>query len=84
MPLHPRRTASQLTSDTPHPARVPAAQLFLILLLGYAALHIVIEIQTRYRYDIMPCVFILQSYGIYVCYAGIARLFAWKRTAAES
>ncbi|RAV19324.1 glycosyltransferase family 39 protein [Paenibacillus contaminans] len=84
MTPHPQGTGSQLTSDTPHPARVPAAQLFLILLLGYAALHIVIEIQTRYRYDIMPCVFIMQSYGIYVCYSGVARLFVGKRTAAES
>jgi 4-amino-4-deoxy-L-arabinose transferase-like glycosyltransferase len=39
------------------------ACLYLLLLLGYAALHIVIEIQTRYRFDIFPCIFVLQSFG---------------------
>lgn len=39
------------------------ASMFLLLLLGYAALHIVIEVQTRYRFDIFPCVFILKSLG---------------------
>ncbi|MDF2659660.1 MAG: dolichyl-phosphate-mannose-protein mannosyltransferase [Paenibacillus sp.] len=39
------------------------ASIFVLLLLGYAALHIVIEVQTRYRFDIFPCVFILQSLG---------------------
>lgn len=39
------------------------ASLYLLLLLGYAALHIVIEIQTRYRFDIFPCIFVLQSFG---------------------
>jgi hypothetical protein len=41
------------------------ASLFLLLLLGYAALHVVIEVQTRYRFDIWPCAIILQSFGIY-------------------
>ncbi|WP_079410724.1 ArnT family glycosyltransferase [Paenibacillus ferrarius] len=45
----------------------PQVVFFLLLLLGYAALHLVIEIQARYRFDIMPCLFILQSYGVYVC-----------------
>ncbi|MGM0876417.1 MAG: glycosyltransferase family 39 protein [Bacillota bacterium] len=40
--------------------------LFLILLLGYAAAHLLIEVQTRYRFDIMPSLFILQGYGVYV------------------
>ncbi|MEF3302340.1 ArnT family glycosyltransferase [Paenibacillus sp. GYB003] len=39
------------------------ASLFALLLLGYAALHVVIEVQTRYRFDIFPCVFVLQSFG---------------------
>ncbi|MBP1990273.1 glycosyltransferase family 39 protein [Paenibacillus eucommiae] len=45
-----------------------AYMLFLILLLGYAAVHLVIEIQTRYRLDIMPAFIILQSFGLYVVY----------------
>ncbi|WP_158606474.1 ArnT family glycosyltransferase [Paenibacillus ginsengarvi] len=39
------------------------AGLYTLLLLGYAALHVVIEVQTRYRFDIFPCIFVLQSYG---------------------
>jgi len=41
------------------------AYLFLLLLLGYAAIHIVIEVQTRYRFDIFPAVFVLQASGLY-------------------
>ncbi len=43
---------------------VPTYPLFVLLVLGYATIHIAIEIQTRYRMDIMPALFILQSYGI--------------------
>lgn len=42
--------------------------LFLIILLGYALIHFIIEIQTRYRFDVMPSIFILQSYSIYWTY----------------
>ncbi|WP_187274441.1 glycosyltransferase family 39 protein [Paenibacillus sp. N3.4] len=47
----------------------PKSSFFLLLLVGYAGLHLIIEIQTRYRFDIMPCIFILQSYGVYVLYS---------------
>ncbi|MFE7060736.1 ArnT family glycosyltransferase [Sutcliffiella sp. NPDC057660] len=40
--------------------------LFLILILGYAAVHILIEIQTRYRFDMMPALFILSGHGVYM------------------
>ncbi|KQO01294.1 hypothetical protein ASF12_15785 [Paenibacillus sp. Leaf72] len=40
--------------------------LFLILLLGYAFVQLWIEIQARYRLDLLPCFILLQSYGIYM------------------
>ncbi|ENQ3106836.1 glycosyltransferase family 39 protein [Bacillus cereus] len=40
--------------------------LFLLLIIGYIAVHFLIEIQTRYRYFIIPSFFIIQSYGIYM------------------
>lgn len=49
------------------------AALFMLLLLGYAALHLVIEIQTRYRFDILPCMFILAGYGVYLLRRPIAQ-----------
>ena len=47
--------------------------LLQLLLLGYAALHLIIEIQTRYRFDIMFSFIILQSYGIFVFYTLLFR-----------
>ncbi|GGG74626.1 glycosyltransferase family 39 protein [Paenibacillus radicis (ex Gao et al. 2016)] len=44
---------------------VSGSTLFLVLLLGYAAIHLAIEIQARYRLDLMPAFIILQSYGVY-------------------
>jgi len=55
------------------------ASMFMLLLLGYAALHIVIEMQTRYRIDIFPCVFILQSFGASVLMDSFKR---WRKTQA--
>ena len=40
--------------------------LILIFLLGYAAAHLFIEVQTRYRFDLLPAFMILQGYGIYL------------------
>lgn len=42
--------------------------LFVLLILGYVAVHLLIEIQTRYRYFIIPSFVILQSYGMYLGY----------------
>jgi hypothetical protein len=39
--------------------------LYVILILGYALIHVAIEIQTRYRMDIMPALFLVQSLGMY-------------------
>lgn len=43
-----------------------AFPLLYILLGGYAAIHMIVEIQTRYRFDILPVLFILVGYGVYV------------------
>ena len=40
--------------------------LMLIFLLGYAAAHLFIEVQTRYRFDLLPAFMILQGYGVYL------------------
>ena len=50
-------------------------QLILIFLLGYAAAHILIEVQTRYRFDIMPAMMILQGYGVYLVTTKLKTLF---------
>jgi 4-amino-4-deoxy-L-arabinose transferase-like glycosyltransferase len=42
--------------------------LFLLLIIGYVAVHLLIEIQTRYRYFIIPSFFIIESYGVYSFY----------------
>lgn len=38
--------------------------LLIISVLGYIGAHLLAEIQTRYRYSIMPILFILCAYGI--------------------
>ncbi|MFL6558039.1 MAG: hypothetical protein ACJ8MO_18225, partial [Bacillus sp. (in: firmicutes)] len=43
--------------------------LFLLLITGYFAIHLLIEIQTRYRYFIIPSFTILQSYGVFTIYS---------------
>ncbi|MCC3376828.1 glycosyltransferase family 39 protein [Cohnella sp. REN36] len=48
----------------------------LLLWLGYAAVHLAIEVQTRYRLDFMPVLILLQSYGIYVLYERMRPFFA--------
>lgn len=45
--------------------RSNASLLFVLLILGYVAVHFMIEIQTRYRYFIIPSFVIIQSYGVY-------------------
>ena len=53
--------------------------LILIFLLGYAAAHILIEVQTRYRFDIMPAMMILQGYGIYLVTIKIKYIISYKK-----
>ena len=42
--------------------------LFILLILGYVSIHLLIEIQSRYRYFIIPSFIIIQSFGIYTFY----------------
>ena len=44
-----------------HSMAGPGLAFVLMLLLGYAALHAIIEIQTRYRHDIMPYFVLMAS-----------------------
>lgn len=41
------------------PSLLPA-----VLLCGYYAVHLIVEVQTRYRYFIMPCVFLLAGLAV--------------------
>lgn len=43
----------------------------VLLLCGYYAVHLIVEVQSRYRYFLMPCVFLLAGIAI-------ARLFGEK------
>lgn len=40
--------------------------LFVLLVIGYAMIHLIIEVQTRYRFFAMPALILLQSYGVYL------------------
>lgn len=35
-----------------------------VLLCGYYAVHLIVEVQSRYRYFLMPCVFLLAGLGL--------------------
>ncbi|MDI4646000.1 ArnT family glycosyltransferase [Cohnella hashimotonis] len=47
--------------------------LYILLLLIYAGAHLAIEIQTRYRLDLMPAFMLLASYGVWQTYNSIRR-----------
>ncbi|MEI7027778.1 ArnT family glycosyltransferase [Paenibacillus sp. y28] len=53
--------------------------LLILLLLGYALLHLAIEIQTRYRFDVMPLLLIPGAYGLSLAADGIKRLIRRRR-----
>ncbi|WP_242221940.1 glycosyltransferase family 39 protein [Bacillus cereus group sp. BfR-BA-01380] len=57
--------------------------LFLLLIIGYISIHFLIEIQTRYRYFIIPSFFIIQSYGIYVIHQYMRKNFLFRRARAS-
>ena len=40
--------------------------LILLLIAGYASVHFFIEIQTRYKYFMIPLLAIVQGYGVYI------------------
>ncbi|MDG0793745.1 glycosyltransferase family 39 protein [Cohnella ginsengisoli] len=50
--------------------------LYILLLLIYAGAHLAIEIQTRYRLDLLPAVMLLVSYGIWQTYGSIRKAAA--------
>lgn len=50
--------------------------LYILLLLIYAGAHLVIEIQTRYRLDLLPAVVLLMSYGVWQTYSSIQKAAA--------
>lgn len=49
--------------------------LFILLILGYGAVHLIIEIQTRYRFDIMPSLIILQAPWLKIIQASLRSRF---------
>nr|WP_028401309.1 glycosyltransferase family 39 protein [Ectobacillus panaciterrae] len=51
---------------------------FLLLVLGYAAVHLLIEIQTRYRPFIIPSFAVFQGYGIFIVFTHLWNKY--KRT----
>lgn len=53
----------------------PHHALFLLLIIGYMSIHLLIEIQTRYRYFINPSFVIFQSYGVFTFYSFFKNLF---------
>ena len=47
------------------PASVISMVLLAALLLcGYYGVHLIVEVQSRYRYFLMPTVFLLAGYGL--------------------
>ena len=36
----------------------------VLLLCGYYAVHLIVEVQVRYRYFLMPCVFVLAAMAL--------------------
>ncbi|KGP91479.1 membrane protein [Pontibacillus chungwhensis BH030062] len=49
--------------------------LFVLLVIGYAMIHLIIEVQTRYRFFAMPALIMLQGYGIYLVSERLKQLF---------
>lgn len=43
------------------------ALYFVLFIIGYAMIHLLIEIQTRYRLVMIPGLVIIQSLGVYTC-----------------
>ncbi len=58
----------------------PGYLLYLVLILGYAAVLLFIEIQLRYRYLAMPAFFILSGYGISLVSEKLRRILRISRS----
>ena len=54
------------------PERCGRSLPLVLLLCGYYAVHLIVEVQSRYRYFLMPCVFLLAGIAV-------ARLFPDKK-----
>jgi len=51
------------------------ALLLAFLLCGYYAVHLIVEVQSRYRYFLLPCVFLLAGYGLTVLTGSTRKVF---------
>ena len=60
-----------LLSQLRRPEGCGRTLLLTLLLCGYYAVHLIVEVQVRYRYFLMPCVFVLAALAL-------ARLFPEK------
>jgi 4-amino-4-deoxy-L-arabinose transferase-like glycosyltransferase len=58
----------------------PGTALFLLLIIGYMLVHLLIEIQTRYRYFIYPSFVIFQGYGVFIVWALFKKVLHLKRS----
>lgn len=58
--------------------------LYLLPLLMYAGAHLAIEIQTRYRLDLLPAVILLSGYGVWQTYALIQKRAAVGRQSRDA
>ncbi|PHC54239.1 hypothetical protein COF34_23575 [Bacillus toyonensis] len=50
-----------------------------ILFGGYVVIHLFVEVQTRYRFDILPVIFLFVGYGVFVMKNGVTRLMGRKQ-----
>ena len=55
------------------PERCDYSLCLVLLLCGYYAVHLIVEVQVRYRYFLMPCIFILAA-------TALAQLFPKENT----
>ncbi|MFT4414454.1 ArnT family glycosyltransferase [Fredinandcohnia humi] len=53
----------------------PASSLFFLLIIGYMCIHLLIELQTRYRFFIIPSFVLLQGYGVYILHTLLTKPF---------
>ncbi|KHE73112.1 glycosyltransferase family 39 protein [Halobacillus sp. BBL2006] len=58
------------------------ALFFILFIIGYAMIHLLIEIQTRYRFVMIPSLIILQSYGVYMLHQIYVSLRNYKSSAS--
>jgi 4-amino-4-deoxy-L-arabinose transferase-like glycosyltransferase len=57
--------------------------LFILVLLIYAGIHLIIEIQPRYRLDLLPAFILLQSFGMYQVYTKMLSPSSLRKSHAD-